>query len=52
MTLHEMLYMLPKHRLLELRDTRVNRLIQEQKSLEKAQKESQREATRQQILAQ
>lgn len=41
---------MPKKRLLELRDIRVQRLSEEQKALEKQQRDAQNEMTRQQIL--
>lgn len=41
-----MIYGMPKKRLLQLRDTRVERLMEEQKSLEKMQKDQEAEQER------
>ena len=41
---------MPKKMLLELRDARVKRLSEEQKSIEEQQKEAQRQALRDQIM--
>jgi len=41
---------MPKKVLLELRDARVKRLSEEQKSIEEQQKEAQRQALRDQIM--
>lgn len=48
--MHEILYELPKKRLIELRDIRLKRLLDEQKDLEKQQKEHEREMARAQIM--
>lgn len=50
MSYDELMYLLPKKRLMELRDARIKRLTEEQKSLEKEQEQQQREAVRQQIM--
>ena len=42
-----MIYGMPKKRLLQLRDTRVERLMEEQKSLEKMQKQQEAEQEKQ-----
>jgi sensor histidine kinase YesM len=42
---------MPKKRLMELREARVNRLVDEQKSLERQSKEMQSQNIRSQILA-
>lgn len=41
---------MPKKTLLELKETRVNRMIEEQQNLERERKEQERQATRDQIL--
>lgn len=41
---------MPKKRLLELRDARVERLLEEQKSLEQQQKEQERQMIHDQIM--
>ena len=50
MTLEDILYRLPKKRLLELRDARVNRLIDETKAAEIKQKEEEAKMIRGNIL--
>ena len=46
LTYDEMIYGRPKKRLIELRDTRVERLTNEQKELEKLQKDQEAEQAR------
>ena len=50
LTLNEILYELPKKRLLELRDARVERLLEEKRSLEQQQREQERQMIHDQIM--
>ena len=51
LSLHDIMYGLPMKRLLELRETRKEELIEQQKELEKMQSEKQSNDIRQSILA-
>lgn len=51
LTLHDILWGLPKKRLMELRDVRRDRLIEEQKEMERMDMQNQSQAIRNQILA-
>lgn len=50
LTLDDILNKLPKKRLYELREARINRLIEEQKQMENEEKERERAAARNQIM--
>ena len=50
LSLNEILYELPKKRLLELREARIKRLTEEQNSLKEQQKKQERQAIQDQIL--